>query len=92
MLFLTIKPLLRTQQALPFLPLVDLEGGRSAFKIAQRAVLEDDRLLDDMREELLVMGDENQRAVLGSQEVLKPDYSLKILWYGSTLGRHETDI
>lgn len=59
MLFLTIKPLLRTQQAPPLLPFVYLESGRSAFKIAQRAVLEDDGLLDDMGKELLVMGYEN---------------------------------
>lgn len=63
----------------PF-PFVDFKGGRRAFKIFKCFISQNNRLLDNIIQEGLVVRNEHKSARLGTQEALKPDDCFKILF------------
>lgn len=74
MLLLPVQRLLLPNELLPLLPLVHLERPRIPLKVPQRVLAQDDRFLDRVVQELLVVRneDEGPRRVSG-EKLLEPD-------------------
>lgn len=83
MFLLLVQRILCLHGSFPLLALIDVKSTRSAFEIPKCFVAEDDSLVDSVIQKHLVVGRQDQCAILGDEVLLQPECSFKVLYSGN---------